>query len=308
MFAPNLEPTYPSQGLYETEEQITITMLESAISFGASDIKIDAGDEGVTVSFKIEGQMSSFTHIPKNLAPYFITFVQKIAGLSVGNIEREEDSSFYLEEYDCSFRVSQLHKSYGHIVIVMRLLRQNKINSLDNLNLDKNFLCSLRASLLQKEGLIILAGPTDSGKTTTICSAIKELDSGLLNIVSAEDPIEYRLAGVSQVQISERFGFEKVMRQFLRLNPDVIFLGEIRDKASAHLCIEAARTGHLVITTIHANTPESIKKRFIDDFSVNSFDYDEFLLLASSQRLVRHKNGKRYPVISYINGGSHAPL
>lgn len=285
---------------------ITKSILENALEMGASDIKIDTTSMGCSIDFKIEGLMEIFTIIPETLSSYFISFFQKISGLTVGNLEKAEDSSFHLKEYKCSFRVSQIYKSGGDIVIVIRLLREHKINSLDKLNLESGFKEALRESLRRKEGLIILAGPTDSGKTTTICAAIKELNGQRLNILSAEDPIEYKLDGVSQIQIKEDFGFEKIMRQFLRLNPDVIFLGEIRDSVSAHLCIEASRTGHLVITTIHANSPESIKKRFIDDFKVNASDYEDFLVMSSSQRLIRQSDNKRKPVIEFVTGGNHA--
>ncbi len=289
-----------------TERDIVNTMISDAVEKGVSDVKIDHISSGLRISFKIEGELTPYLHIPSTLAPYVLTELQRKVGLLVGNIQKNEDVRYQAVKGNYTFRVSQLHKHDDSIVISMRLLKQDVIYNLDRLGLDSDFISQLRDAMGRRGGLIIIAGPTDSGKSTTIAAALHDLGKrqASLNILSAEDPIEYQIDWVTQIEVNADKPFSALMRQFLRLNPDVIYLGEVRDSESAQLCIEAARTGHQVITTIHADSIASIKNRFIDDFGVSIRDFDQYHALSAVQHLIKAKGEtRRRPRVEFTSGG-----
>ncbi len=271
-------------------KDLLLNIIHQAKSLGSSDIHFEVFENTRRVRFRIDGKLLERYVIPVTEYPKIINQLKVKAGLDIAERRLPQDGRIKIntptEEYD--IRVSSLPTLYGE-KLVLRLLSKDATNiQLDILGFTEEELKRYKSSVKNQNGIVLISGPTGSGKTTTLYATLKLLNTNDTNIVTIEDPIEYTLEGVSQVQLKENIGldFTKALRTFLRQDPDIIMVGEIRDVATANMAIRASLTGHLVLSTIHTNSAWATISRLID-MGVPSFLIASTLKVSVAQRLVR---------------------
>ena len=287
--------------------KIVATILRYAVEGGASDIHIEATPEKVQVRFRMDGDLHTSLELPQKVHAAVVARIKILAQLRLDEKRKPQDGRFSatVEGRRIDFRVSTFPTQYGE-KIVMRILDSAKsISTLDAIGLSPANLATIKEIITKPYGIILISGPTGSGKSTTLFSMISELDRETQNVVSVEDPVEYEIAGVSQSQVRPEIGytFASGLRSILRQDPDVIMVGEIRDKETAGLAIQAALTGHLVFSTIHTNTAAGVIPRLVD-MGVDPYLIAPTLIAAIGQRLVRKLcpgAGKPVPVSESLN-------
>lgn len=263
-----------------------------ALDCGASDIHIEARSEETLVRIRVDGDLQIQSRHPIDLHERLITRIKILARLDIAEKRLPQDGRLYIghdftrPNIDC--RVSILPTLHGEKAVIRILPSQAKDLALDQIGLLPNQLQTIRGALAQSNGLILVTGPTGSGKTRTLYSCLKELNQSNRNLCSIEDPIEIRLPGVNQVAYHPRAGldFPIIIRALLRQDPDVIMIGEIRDAATAELATQAAQTGHLVLSTLHTRNAYGSLAR-LKNLGIDHETIESCLLCASSQRLVR---------------------
>lgn len=270
-------------------KKIVATVLRYAIEGGASDIHIEPLREKVRVRYRVDGILNTSIELPKNIIDALVARIKILCDMKLDEKRKPQDGRFSArtDGRKIDFRVSTFPTYYGEKV-VMRILDQDKgVQKLDNLDLLPDHLAMLKRALDKPYGLILISGPTGSGKTTTLYSMLMELDRESQNVLSLEDPVEYNMEGVSQSQVHAEIGytFASGLRTTLRQDPDIIMVGEIRDKETAQLAIQAALTGHLVLSTIHTNTAVGIVPRLVD-MGIDPYLIAPTLILGMAQRLV----------------------
>jgi len=282
--------------------KIVATILSHASAERASDIHIEPTHENVRVRFRVDGELNTSLTLPIKVHSAVVARIKIMSNMRLDEKRKPQDGRFStkIEGRKVDFRVSTFPTYYGEKV-VMRILDQTKgLKGLDEMGLSEVNLNLIRKALKRPYGLILISGPTGSGKSTTLYSMLKELDREHMNVLSLEDPVEYSIDGVSQSQIHPEidYTFATGLRTTLRQDPDIIMVGEIRDKETAQLAIQAALTGHLVFSTIHTNNAIGVIPRLID-MGVDPFLIAPTLALAMAQRLVRTlcpNTGKSIPV------------
>jgi type IV pilus assembly protein PilB len=270
--------------------QFADTLLEEAVAQKASDIHIEPLESGVRVRFRIDGILVHHCDITPSLYPAVVARYKIMANLDIAERRLPQDGkiskTFDGKAYD--FRISTLPNIYGENIVIRifnTLGAETTIKTLaNNADEEKAFHEMLRAP----HGIIMLTGPTGSGKTTTLYTFLKELNKPGVNIQTVEDPVENQMAGVNQLQVNTKTGltFGNALRSILRQDPNIIMIGEIRDEETAHIAVQAAITGHLVLTTIHTNDAVTTITRLID-MGVEPYLVADSLIAAISQRLVR---------------------
>ncbi len=270
--------------------KIVATILRYAIDGGASDIHIEPMASNVRVRFRVDGVMNTSLVLPSKVHSAVVARIKILSSMRLDEKRKPQDSRFSARDGDrkIDFRVSTFPSYYGE-KMVMRILDQAKgIRTLDDLGLTANNLQMIRSAIKRPYGLILISGPTGSGKSTTLYSMLQEMDKEHKNVLSLEDPIEYNIDGVSQSQMRPDIGytFATGLRTTLRQDPDIIMVGEIRDKETAQLAIQAALTGHLVLSTVHTNNAAGVIPRLVD-MGVDPYLIAPTLVLAIAQRLVR---------------------
>ena len=265
-------------------------VLVDAIRRGASDIHLEPYEKVFRVRFRVDGVLHEIMTPPKRLEPALISRVKIMANLDIAERRLPQDGRIKLRynTHEIDFRVSTLPTIYGEKT-VMRLLDKDSLQlDLTKLGFDPDALEHFEKAIRSPYGMVLITGPTGSGKTTTLYSAVHTVNSPDINIMTAEDPVEYNLKGVNQVQINDEIGrtFAAALRSFLRQDPDVILVGETRDLETAQIGIRAALTGHLVLTTLHTNDCPSTIARLLD-MGIPSFLVSSSLLLIVAQRLAR---------------------
>src|SRR5271168_788786 len=248
--------------------KIVATILRYAIEGEASDVHIEHMREQVRVRFRVDGILNTTLILPVKIHPAVIARIKIISNMKLDEKRKPQDGRFTarIDGRKIDFRVSTFPAYYGEKV-VMRILDQEKgVKKLDDLGISPENVALLREAIDRPYGMILISGPTGSGKTTTLYSMLNELDKESMNILSLEDPVEYNIDGVSQSQVRPEIGytFASGLRTTLRQDPDVIMVGEIRDKETAQLAVQAALTGHLVFSTIHTNNSIGVIPRLID--------------------------------------------
>ncbi|OUO92685.1 GspE/PulE family protein [Cloacibacillus sp. An23] len=266
------------------------SLLEQAARERASDIHIEPLEDGTRVRFRIDGRLSHGADIPPALHPALAARVKILAGMDISEKRRPQDGRILFRSAgNCiDVRVSSLPSIFGE-KIVMRLLRRGGgAAGLEDLGFGERERRALREAISSPNGIVLLTGPTGSGKSTTLYSLLSMLNEPSKNIVTIEDPVEYTIKGVTQMQINEKIGltFGGALRSILRQDPDVIMIGEIRDSETAHLAVRAALTGHLVLSTLHTNDAPSSVGRLVD-MGVPPFLLASSLRAVAAQRLVR---------------------
>jgi type IV pilus assembly protein PilB len=273
--------------------KIVATTLRYAIEGEASDIHIEPLRDKVRIRFRVDGILSTSLTLPIKVLDAVVARIKVLCNMKLDEKRKPQDGRFSarIDGRKIDFRVSTFPTYFGEKV-VMRILDQQKgVQPVEKLGLNPRSLDMVQRALKRPYGLILISGPTGSGKTTTLYSMINALDRETQNVLSLEDPVEYNIEGMSQSQVRPEIGytFASGLRTTLRQDPDVIMVGEIRDKETAQLAIQAALTGHLVLSTIHTNSSIGIIPRLID-MGVDPFLIAPTLILGMAQRLV----GKAY--------------
>jgi type IV pilus assembly protein PilB len=270
--------------------KIVAVILRHATEGGASDIHIENAGDKVKVRFRVDGVLHTSLFLPLKVYAAVISRIKILANLKLDEKRKPQDGRFSvkLEGRKVDIRVSSLPTFYGEKV-AMRILDSEKgVKPLDSIGLTESNLAKIRKAMLEPYGLILVSGPTGSGKTTTLYSMLNELDREKRNVVSLEDPVEYNIPGMNQSQIVPEIGysFASGLRSILRQDPDVIMVGEIRDKETAELAIQASLTGHMVFATIHTNNAIGTVPRLVD-MGIDPYLIAPTLTLSIAQRLVR---------------------
>lgn len=265
-------------------------LLADAMRARASDIHIEPARDDVRVRFRIDGVLRDITRVPLASRAALTSRLKLIAGMDIAERRVPQDGRVRLQIGDRSVdtRVSTLPSMHGEKVVIRLLTPAEHIPELGELGLRDRDLQVLRRALAQPQGLILITGPTGSGKTSTLFSALAEVNTPERNIVTLEDPVEIQLPGLTQVQINERTGltFGRGLRSVLRQDPDVVLVGEIRDLETAELSMRAAMTGHLVLASLHTNDAVSAMSRLVD-MGIEPYIVASSLSLVVAQRLVR---------------------
>lgn len=270
--------------------KIVAVIINHAVEGNASDIHIENSGTQVKVRYRVDGVLHTTLVLPLTAFDGIVARVKILAKLRLDEKRKPQDGSFatMISNRKIEFRVSTFPAYYGE-KIVMRILDSEKgVKSLAALDLMPDHFTMIRETLERPYGMVLISGPTGSGKSTTVYSMLGEVDREGENVVSLEDPVEYQIPGVTQSQVMPEIGytFAAGLRSILRQDPDIIMVGEIRDKETAQLAIQAALTGHLVFSTIHTNSAIGIVPRLVD-MGVDPYLIAPTLLLGLAQRLVR---------------------
>lgn len=274
------------------------TMLEDAVQVNASDVHIEPDEKVLRIRQRVDGILHEQIVSEKHIAQALTLRLKLMAGLNISEKRLPQDGRFSIKIKDMNFdmRVSTIPVQYGESV-VMRLLNQSsEFVQLSQVDMPENILSKLRLLMREPNGLIIVTGPTGSGKTTTLYGMLKELNNPQLKIITVEDPVEYRIERINQIQTNVAIGltFARALRAILRQDPDVVMIGELRDIKTVKIAIRAAMTGHLVLSTLHTNDAKSSAVRLIDMGS-KGYLIATVLRAILAQRLVRRicENCKR---------------
>ncbi len=266
------------------------TIFEDAVQVRASDIHIEPQEQKLHIRFRIDGVMHLQTQADLKISPALALRLKLMSGLDISEKRLPQDGRFAVKvkQKNVDVRISSMPTQYGESV-VMRLLIQNDSDfSLEKLGMPPDMLVRFRKLIHRPGGMVLVTGPTGSGKTTTLYSALSELNSNANKIITVEDPVEYRLSGINQVQVNDKIdlSFSRVLRSALRQDPDIILVGEMRDQETAQIGLRAAMTGHLVLSTLHTNDAVSTPIRMID-MGVPRYMVAMSVLAVVAQRLVR---------------------
>jgi type IV pilus assembly protein PilB len=265
-------------------------LIYQAIKQRASDIHIEPYEKRIQVRYRVDGDLVPAMEPPKKLQNSIASRLKIMADLDIAEKRRPQDGKFQVkaEGRQIDFRVSTLPCLHGEKVVLRILDASNLSLALDGLGFEEKALADFRHAIAQPYGMILVTGPTGSGKTTTLYSAVKEIMTPDQNFVTVEDPVEYQVEGINQVQVNVKSGltFAAALRSILRQDPDVVMVGEIRDTETIDIAVKAALTGHLVLSTLHTNDAASTISR-MSDMGVDPFMVASSTLLVSAQRLVR---------------------
>ena len=267
-------------------------LLADGIAGRASDIHVEPEEQGIAVRHRVDGVLHLARRIPRALGPALVSRVKILSGLDIADRLRPQDgrARIAVNGVAVDLRISTLPASHGEKVVIRVLDSRSSTMTLDRMGFAPAELARIEQLLEAREGLILVTGPTGSGKTTTLYAALRKLKQRGVNIVTVEDPIEYRLPGIVQVQVHERAGltFAAALRSIMRQDPDVLLIGEIRDRETAEIAIQASLTGHLVLSTLHTNDAASAVTRLID-IGVASYKIATAVKGVVAQRLVRRR-------------------
>jgi type II secretory ATPase GspE/PulE/Tfp pilus assembly ATPase PilB-like protein/ActR/RegA family two-component response regulator len=278
----------------EASQRPVVRLVDLIFSEGilarASDIHIEPEEGGIAVRYRIDGVLREHMRIPRAAGLPMISRIKIISGLDIADRLRPQDgrARVAVNGIPIDLRVSTLPAALGEKVVVRVLDTSQTVLSLDSLGLSKSEAEKIRELLGNRDGIILVTGPTGSGKTTTLYSAIRHVQSEGVNIVTVEDPVEYRMAGIVQVQVHEKAGltFASALRSILRQDPDVVLVGEIRDRETAQIATQASLTGHLVLSTLHTNDAPNAVTRLVD-IGLEPFKIASALRGVIAQRLMR---------------------
>lgn len=265
-------------------------MLLEALRTGASDIHLEPQEKAIRLRYRIDGSLLESPSPPKNLQGAVLSRMKLMSGMDIAERRIPQDGRIKIRALgkEVDLRVNTLPTIFGEKVVMRILDRSSLLPNLAALGLDELAYRTMKHAISQPHGILLVTGPTGSGKTTTLYSCLQELNRPEVNIVTCEDPVEYQLAGINQVQINSFVGltFAAALRSVLRQSPDIILVGETRDSETAEIGVKAALTGHLVLSTLHTNDAPGAITRMID-MGVEPSLLASSLILAQAQRLVR---------------------
>ncbi len=265
-------------------------ILYQAVKRGASDIHIEPFEKDMRVRFRIDGVMQTIMTIPKRVQGALVSRIKIMSNLDIAEKRIPQDGRISIKVADRQFdiRVSILPVAYGERVVMRLLDKTRSFRDLDKMGFSERDFKVVSWAIAEPNGILFVTGPTGSGKTTTLYSILAALNKPDTNIITVEDPVEYQLAGIGQVQVKEKTGmtFAAALRSILRQDPDVVMIGEIRDPETAQIAVQAALTGHIVLSTLHTNdAPASITR--LVDMGVEPFLIASSVVMILAQRLVR---------------------
>lgn len=282
--------------------KIVATIVRYAVDGNASDIHIEPTHEELRVRFRVDGVLHTSLKLPASVQRSVVARIKVLANLKLDERRKPQDGRFSatIDDKRVDFRVSTFPTSNGEKVVMRILDKDEKKLTLHDLGLSDRNIDILKKTIKRPYGLIVISGPTGSGKSTTLYSMLQEVERDAKNVVSLEDPVEYDIAGVAQSQVRPEIGytFATGLRSILRQDPDIIMVGEIRDAETAKLAVQAALTGHLVLSTLHTNNAIGVVPRLVD-MGVDPYLIAPTLVLSVAQRLVRKRcpnAGKKVPV------------
>jgi len=270
--------------------QLINSLILKAIRANASDIHFEPFSDKVVVRFRMDGVLHEITTIPLNTYPQVVSRIKIISKLNVAEKRLPQDGRIKVKigEKKLDMRVSTLPTVFGERIVIRLLDKSNKLLYLDELGFSSEDLKKYRRIIKKPYGLVLITGPTGSGKSTTLYASLLELKTPRKNIITIEDPVEYQIDGISQIQVNPKINltFANGLRSILRQDPDIIMIGEIRDLETAEIAIHASMTGHLVLSTLHTNDAPSAVARLVD-MGVEPFLIASSLEGVIAQRLVR---------------------
>jgi len=270
--------------------RIVSTILEYAVKVKASDIHIEPGEERTRIRYRIDGVLQEKLAVPKKVHGSLIARIKILSNLKIDEHRLPQDGRFKVEVGNTAtdLRVSTLPAALGEKVVIRLLKEESTVLTLSDLGVRGNALKTLQEALLRSTGIILVTGPTGSGKTVTLAACLTKLNTIRVNIITLEDPVEIRIPGVNQVQINSSIGltFATGLRSILRQDPNIIMVGEIRDGETASLAVNAALTGHLVLSTLHTNSASGAIPRLLD-MGIENFLLASTINVVLAQRLVR---------------------
>ncbi len=292
--------------------QLVNQLLFDAVKGGASDIHIQPYEDRLMVRQRIDGVLLDSFEIPKRFQEEVLTRIKVLGEMNIAEKRLPQDgrATVQLGDRVVDLRIASLPTSHNERIVIRFLDKSARLYTLDDLGMPGATLLTWQKLIRRDHGMILVTGPTGSGKSTTLYGALQEINSKEANILTLEDPIEYQLDGISQTQINEKKGmtFASGMRSVLRLDPDIIMVGEIRDRDTAMMAIQASLTGHLVFSTLHTNDAASAVTRLLD-LGVEPYLVSSSLIAALAQRLVRRLCPDcKKPIASYVeNPSSYDP-
>jgi len=265
-------------------------ILVQAIKDRASDIHLEPFEKQVRLRYRIDGELVMAESPPKALQLAIASRIKILAGLNIAERRVPQDGRFRIKVVgkEVDLRVSILPTAYGEKIVIRILDKSALTGSIEQMGMDQGTLDKFKKAIDAPHGMILVTGPTGSGKTTTLYSVLQELNNPQYNIVTVEDPIEYELTGINQVSVRNDIGldFASALRSILRQDPDIVMVGEIRDNETADIAVKAALTGHQVLSTLHTNDAAGAITR-LDDMGIEPFLISSSVIMACAQRLVR---------------------
>lgn len=292
-----------------------VEIINGALAEGASDIHVEPKKDCAVVRYRVDGVLREAMRLPKRMHPAVVSRLKVMAGLDIADRRLPQDGRIRVREpREMDLRVSTLPTTMGEAVVMRVLDRSRTVPKLEALGYSGENLARIRRAISMPYGLVLVTGPTGSGKTTTLYAALSEVVSPFINVITVEDPPEYELEGVRQVAVNVKAGltFATALRAILRQDPDVVMVGEIRDPETAKIAVQAALTGHLVLSTLHTNDAASAPARLVD-MGVEPYLVASCLLCVVAQRLVRtvcrecaepYEPPPDSPVWGFLNGGA----
>ncbi len=266
------------------------TIIARAVQREATDIHLEPQADGLLVRFRVDGVLNPVMNVPAGVGPSLISRVKIMADMDIAERRLPQDGRVAVRvgRRDIDLRVSTVHTVFGEKAVLRLLDRSRVLLGLDELGLSRDSLRCFRELIDDPYGMVLVTGPTGSGKTTTLYAVLQELNTPEVNIVTIEDPVEYLLPGVNQIQINRRAGldFARALRSILRQDPEIIMVGEIRDRETAEIATRAAITGHMVFSTLHTNDAAGALTR-LADMGIEPYLVASSVLGVLSQRLVR---------------------
>lgn len=286
------EPQADLEALVEEAPIVRLVnlIITQAVKERASDIHMEPTERDLIIRYRIDGKLKQMMTSPKNTQAAIISRVKIISGMNIAERRLPQDGRIQMrvEGIPIDLRVSCLPTIFGEKIVMRILFKDNVLMKMEKLGFLPETLKRFRTIYNQPHGIILVTGPTGSGKSTTLSAVLNELNSPEENIMTVEDPVEYQIPGVNQVQVNVKAGltFASALRAFLRQDPDIIMVGEIRDKETAQIATQAALTGHLVLSTLHTNDAPSTVTRLID-MGIEPFMVASTLIGVLAQRLIR---------------------
>jgi type IV pilus assembly protein PilB len=265
-------------------------IITEAVQEHASDVHIEPGEKDIRIRYRIDGVLHEIRRSPRKIHPGLVSRIKILASMNIAERRVPQDGRFHMDagKQIVDLRVATLPTVYGEKIVLRILDRASILISLTDLGLEQNPLKVFSDSFKRPYGTVIVTGPTGSGKTTTLYAALAELNRREVNVITVEDPVEYQMKGINQVQVNTKVGltFAATLRSILRCDPDIVMIGEIRDPDSAKMAIESALTGHLVLCTLHTNDAPSAITRMVE-MGIEAFLIASAVDSVVSQRLAR---------------------
>ena len=293
-FFPETEEISPEEEFDKLEHsplvKVVDLIIKNAIRSGASDIHIEAQEKQVRVRNRIDGYLQNVLSLPKSALPIIISRIKVLGSMDIAEKRLPQDGRIKVKAkgFSADLRISTLPTYYGEKAVIRILNKTGTFLTLDKLGFEAENLSTLRKFINRPQGMVLITGPTGSGKTSTLYACVHEIRGDETNLITVEDPVEYELAGINQVQINEKAGltFPFILRAILRQDPDIIMIGEIRDLETAEIAVQASLTGHLVLSTLHTNDAPSAITRLLD-IGIPPYMITSTVVGVVAQRLLR---------------------